>query len=166
MLWWSSLQDTTTRAPSQYDRPVILPSLPPTLRRHNTDVIGEWHWYLYSRRSVRRGSLLCVWMWCGREETLSDDEDGVPLTPSLCLWLRVWIRKWLWLIFFRWHVPTSSITPLTGLFHTILNFFNNSTVHIHVHFLLIIVDCLLWIEKTRDKDKTYIWVSVWWKTTN
>ncbi len=27
-------------------------------------------------------------------------------------------------------------------------------------------DCLLWIDKTRSKDKTYIWVSVWWKTTN
>ena len=26
--------------------------------------------------------------------------------------------------------------------------------------------CLLWIEKVRDKDKTYIWVSVWWKTKN
>ncbi len=26
--------------------------------------------------------------------------------------------------------------------------------------------CLLWIDKTRAKDKTYIWVSVWWKTTN
>ena len=26
--------------------------------------------------------------------------------------------------------------------------------------------CLLWIDKTRAKDKTYIWVSVWWKTKN
>jgi hypothetical protein len=26
--------------------------------------------------------------------------------------------------------------------------------------------CLLWIDKTRAKDKIYIWVSVWWKTTN
>ncbi len=26
--------------------------------------------------------------------------------------------------------------------------------------------CLLWIKKARDKDKTYIWVSVWWKTKN
>ncbi len=25
---------------------------------------------------------------------------------------------------------------------------------------------LLWIEKVRVKDKTYIWVSVWWKTKN
>ncbi len=25
---------------------------------------------------------------------------------------------------------------------------------------------LLWIYKTRTKDKTYIWVSVWWKTKN
>jgi len=25
---------------------------------------------------------------------------------------------------------------------------------------------LLWIDKVRAKDKTYIWVSVWWKTTN
>jgi hypothetical protein len=24
--------------------------------------------------------------------------------------------------------------------------------------------CLLWIKKGRGKDKTYIWVSVWWKT--
>jgi hypothetical protein len=27
-------------------------------------------------------------------------------------------------------------------------------------------DCLLWIDKARVKDKRYIWVSVWWKTTN
>jgi hypothetical protein len=27
-------------------------------------------------------------------------------------------------------------------------------------------DCLLWIDKARAKDKTYIWVSVWWQTTN
>jgi hypothetical protein len=26
--------------------------------------------------------------------------------------------------------------------------------------------CLLWIDKVRAKDKTYIWVLVWWKTTN
>ncbi len=26
--------------------------------------------------------------------------------------------------------------------------------------------CLLWIDKARVKDKTCIWVSVWWKTTN
>ncbi len=26
--------------------------------------------------------------------------------------------------------------------------------------------CLLWIKKVRTKDKTYIWVSVWWKTKN
>ena len=26
--------------------------------------------------------------------------------------------------------------------------------------------CLLWIDKVRAKDKTYIWVSVWWKTKN
>jgi hypothetical protein len=26
--------------------------------------------------------------------------------------------------------------------------------------------CLLWIDKARAKDKIYIWVSVWWKTTN
>ncbi len=25
--------------------------------------------------------------------------------------------------------------------------------------------CLLWIDKARAKDKRYIWVSVWWKTT-
>jgi hypothetical protein len=25
--------------------------------------------------------------------------------------------------------------------------------------------CLLWINKARAKDKMYIWVSVWWKTT-
>ncbi len=25
--------------------------------------------------------------------------------------------------------------------------------------------CLLWINKARSKDKMYIWVSVWWKTT-
>jgi hypothetical protein len=32
---------------------------------------------------------------------------------------------------------------------------------------LILVDlCLLWIKKARVKDKTYIWVSVWWKTKN
>ena len=24
---------------------------------------------------------------------------------------------------------------------------------------------LLWIDKTRGKDRTYIWVSVWWKTS-
>ncbi len=34
------------------------------------------------KNSVRRGSLLCVWMGCGRQETLSDDEDGVPLCVS------------------------------------------------------------------------------------
>ena len=27
-------------------------------------------------------------------------------------------------------------------------------------------DCLLWIEKARTKDETYIWGSVWWKTKN
>jgi len=27
------------------------------------------------------------------------------------------------------------------------------------------VVCLLWIDKARGKDKTYTWVSVWWKTT-
>jgi hypothetical protein len=26
--------------------------------------------------------------------------------------------------------------------------------------------CLLWIDKARAKDKRYIWVPVWWKTTN
>jgi hypothetical protein len=26
--------------------------------------------------------------------------------------------------------------------------------------------CLLWVDKARAKDKTYIWVSVWWKTKN
>ncbi len=26
--------------------------------------------------------------------------------------------------------------------------------------------CLLWINKTRVTEKTYIWVSVWWKTQN
>jgi hypothetical protein len=26
--------------------------------------------------------------------------------------------------------------------------------------------CLLWIDEGKPKDKTYIWVSVWWKTTN
>jgi hypothetical protein len=26
--------------------------------------------------------------------------------------------------------------------------------------------CLLWIKKSRAKDKTYIWVSMWWKTKN
>jgi hypothetical protein len=26
--------------------------------------------------------------------------------------------------------------------------------------------CLLWIDTARVKDKTYIWVSVWWKTEN
>jgi hypothetical protein len=26
--------------------------------------------------------------------------------------------------------------------------------------------CLLWIKKVRVKDKTYVWVSVWWKTKN
>jgi hypothetical protein len=26
--------------------------------------------------------------------------------------------------------------------------------------------CLLWIDEAKPKDKTYIWVSVWWKTTN
>ena len=26
--------------------------------------------------------------------------------------------------------------------------------------------CLLWIDKARAKDKMYIWVPVWWKTTN
>ncbi len=26
--------------------------------------------------------------------------------------------------------------------------------------------CLLWVDKTRSKDKTYKWVSVWWKTKN
>ncbi len=26
--------------------------------------------------------------------------------------------------------------------------------------------CLLWIDEVKAKDKTYIWVSVWWKTTN
>jgi hypothetical protein len=26
--------------------------------------------------------------------------------------------------------------------------------------------CLLWINKSRGKDKIYIWLSVWWKTTN
>jgi hypothetical protein len=28
------------------------------------------------------------------------------------------------------------------------------------------VCCLLWIDKSRVQDKMYIWVSVWWKTTN
>ncbi len=27
-------------------------------------------------------------------------------------------------------------------------------------------EILLWIKKARGKDKTYIWVSVWWKTIN
>ena len=26
--------------------------------------------------------------------------------------------------------------------------------------------CLSWIDEGKPKDKTYIWVSVWWKTTN
>jgi hypothetical protein len=26
--------------------------------------------------------------------------------------------------------------------------------------------CLLWIDEVKAKDKTYIWVSVWWKTKN
>jgi hypothetical protein len=26
--------------------------------------------------------------------------------------------------------------------------------------------CLLWIDNVRAKDKTYVWVSVWWKTKN
>jgi hypothetical protein len=29
-----------------------------------------------------------------------------------------------------------------------------------------IIFCLLWINKSRLKEKTYIWVSVWWKTKN
>ncbi len=28
------------------------------------------------------------------------------------------------------------------------------------------VFCLLWIDKARATDKMYVWVSVWWKTTN
>ena len=142
------------------------PSLPPTLRRHDRPS------GLQNRRHRRVTLVPLLKTKIGEERVFVVCMDGVwkgrdfvrrrGRGPSLCLWLRVWIRKWLWLIFFRWHVPTSCITPLTGLFHTILNFFNNSTVHIHVHFLLIIVDCLLWIDKTRDKDKTYIWVSVWW----
>jgi hypothetical protein len=31
---------------------------------------------------------------------------------------------------------------------------------------LVCLLCLLWIKKTRDTEKTYIWVSVWWKTKN
>jgi len=34
------------------------------------------------------------------------------------------------------------------------------------NFVLLRQRCLLWIDKARAKDKTYIWVSVWWKTTN
>jgi hypothetical protein len=30
----------------------------------------------------------------------------------------------------------------------------------------LIESCLLLIDKERAKDKTYIWVSVWWKTKN
>jgi hypothetical protein len=32
--------------------------------------------------------------------------------------------------------------------------------------LVVKESCLLWIKKERVKDKTYIWVSVWWKTKN
>jgi hypothetical protein len=35
-----------------------------------------------------------------------------------------------------------------------------------VHPSFIFICCLLWIDKVRGKDKTYIWVSVWWKTKN
>jgi hypothetical protein len=31
---------------------------------------------------------------------------------------------------------------------------------------LLLLLLLLWIDKTRSKDKTYMWVLVWWKTTN
>jgi len=30
----------------------------------------------------------------------------------------------------------------------------------------LVVNCLLWIDKARAKDKMYIWVSMRWKTTN
>ncbi len=30
--------------------------------------------------------------------------------------------------------------------------------------LIFCIGCLLWIDKERVKEKTYIWVSVWWKT--
>ncbi len=34
------------------------------------------------------------------------------------------------------------------------------------HIRLYSTSCLLLIDKERAKDKTYIWVSVWWKTKN
>jgi hypothetical protein len=34
----------------------------------------------------------------------------------------------------------------------------------HVRNVCTVCFCLLLIDKLRDTDKTYIWVSVWWKT--
>jgi hypothetical protein len=68
-VWWcvrlSNLFDSLRR-PSQYDRPVILPSLPPTLRRHDRpSVLQQAKWHVrVSKQSCKQGNRLILWGVC------------------------------------------------------------------------------------------------------
>ena len=76
--------------------------------------------------------------------------DGTYLNVGRCMTIQVVYyesRKW-----------ELQIRLMNDLFMTRWN-----TVHTPVHSEFC---CLLWIVKSRAKDKTYIWISVRWKTTN
>ena len=71
----------------------------------------------------------------------------------------------------QWTLPKTiakikKVIRLLEIVYGCVNSAENETIYWKQPRSSIRLLCLLWIDKTRDTDKTYIWVSVWWKTKN
>jgi hypothetical protein len=102
------------------------------------------------------------WIHCKRrnrlcQETRSWLRGSFTLTQTWW-WERVWMSSF-WLTTITYTLTTSLGSGCECEDDS--DFFCE-----HTESLFLEYSCLLWIDKTRAKDKIYIWVSVWWKTTN
>ncbi len=108
-----------------------------------------------------------------RSTTRTYIESSIPLHSSLSL-KSVFITSTTVPPTVLLHMVSQVSTPVSSFWHMVsrglsrgLTIFSN---HLHLYQLTSLQGpcycCLLWIVKVRTKDKTYIWISVWWKTTN